>query len=267
MRVCAVLVALAGCSFSTHALDGDAHAPDGQQLIDAAHDAATDAAPQAPYMLACSSGTLYTVDVDQGSATAVGPIKAGGTTFSMDSIAGVPPVLYGIPSSVDTILSIDPSTGAVTQSRTLAPQVTYYGFTYVPAGDLGATAHWFAGTGETSGGSLYAIDPAAGTATSIGSFGNGLYVAGDIAWVHGHGLYATMYGPGCAPTCIASIDPSTAAATVLSYNGPNNGLSMSGFRGQLWILDNSGSVWNVDPTSGNATFAFSTGVVWADAAQ
>jgi hypothetical protein len=264
----AIALACAGCSFQLHAIGADAEVThDGPGDAPKTIDAAIDAPPPAPYMLACSSSTLYQLDVDAGSATARGPIKSGGTTYSMDSLAGDPTVLYGIPTSVDSILSIDPSTGAVTHIRALSPQLSYYGFTYVPAGDLGSSAHWLAGTGETSGGSLYSIDPAAGTATSIGSFGNGLYVAGDIAWVHGHGLYATMYGPSCSPTCIASIDPSTGAATVLSTSGPNNGLSMSGFRGQLWVLDNAGNVWTVDTTNGNATLAFSTSIVWADAAQ
>lgn len=272
------LLLLGACGFSAHAApdaafpflhdspaDTSLGGPDAMVVADAAP------LPE-PFILACSSGTLYKIDVDQQTTTVLGPIKAGGTSFSMDAIAGNSNVLYGIPTSVDKLIQIDPASGVVTLSRTLAPSHNYYGLAYAPAGEVAAEGVWFAGTdggGETAGlAQLYTIDPASGTATAVGPFGGGLEVAGDLAWVHGHGLYGTFYGPTCMQTtCIASVNTTTGTATVLSSSGPINALSLSGFRGQLWALQNNGAVWSVDATTGNATLAFTTGIAWADAAN
>jgi hypothetical protein len=270
-----LLLLLGACGFSAHAAP-DASFPD---LHDAPEDASlgpdaaviVDAPPPDPVMLACSSGTLYQVDVDQGVATSIGAIKTGNSTFSMDAIAGSSTSLYGIPTSGDKLLQIDATSGAVIVSRVLAPAYNYFGFTYAPPGELGSAGVWFAGTDGTgdAGGlaSLYTIDAATGTATLVGPFGSGLTVAGDIAWVHGHGLYGSFYGPGCNSTCIESINPTTGTATPLTMAAPTNLLSLSGFRGALWALENNGAVWSVDLMTGNVTLAFTTSVTWADAAN
>jgi hypothetical protein len=264
----ALLSLVGACGFSAHA------APDGALAIDGTmRDAArgsddamiVDAArPPEPFLLAFDASTLYQVDVDQGTATIRGSVG----NYSIFAAAGNSTKLYAIPSALNLILSIDPASGAVLSSRALTPKRDYFGFTYDRTHDV-----WYAGTdgqGEPNSGAahLWTIDPATGTATIGGAFGTGLTVAGDLAWVEGKGLYGSFYGPGCTSnTCIAKIDTTSGAATVLTTVGPVGALSMSGFRGELWALDTSGGVWQVSTTDGNATFAFATGIQWADGAN
>ena len=226
-------------------------------------DAAPDAAPPDTVMLACSAGTLYTIDVVSQNVTKVGSIVAGSTPVSMFALAGTSHVLYGIPSSLDKLLQIDATTGNVTQSRTLVKH-DFYGLAY-------AEGTWYAGTDATGEPSsvahLYTIDPATGTETMIGAFGNGLTIAGDLAYVHQRGLYGSFFGPGCNSTCIASVNPTTGAAVVLSFNGPSNVLSMSGFGGRLWGLSTDGTVYEFDPATGATLQSFDTAIAWADAAN
>ena len=268
-----LLLLLGACGFSAHAAP-DASFPD---LIDAPrHDADLgpdasvifDAAPTQQFMLANSNNTLYAVDVDQGTATALGTFG----TYSVYALAGDATTLLGIPSGENVLLTIDPQTGAVQTSHPLAPKHDYYGFAHQPATSTRASV-WYAatdGAGEPDGNAphLYAIDTTAGTTTSIGQLDNGLSIAGDLAWVEGKGLYGTFYGPNCmSETCIAKVNTSDASTTVITTQGPTGALALSGFRGQLWALDTSGNVWSVDTTNGNATFAFSTLVQWSDAAN
>lgn len=42
---------------------------------------------------------------------------------------------------------------------------------------------------------------------------------------------------------------------------------MSGFRGRLWALSNTGTVYELDPASGATLTSFDTNVSWADAAD
>ena len=226
-------------------------------------DAPPDAPKQDAFMLACTSSTLYAIDVDQQQATQIGPIATGQTTYSMFGLAGTSAQLYGIPSSLADLLLIDASSGNVISSRPIAKH-TFYGF-------ANAEGTWYVGTdasGEPNNTAhLYTIDPATGTETLIGAFGNGLTIAGDLAYVHQRGLYGSFYGPGCTPTCIASVNPTTGSANVLTYTGPTNVLSMSGFRGRLWGLSNTGTVYEFDPSSGATLGSFDTGISWADAAD
>lgn len=263
-----LLFVVAGCGFSAHpaAATSDApHTSDGEVLADGPRpiDASFDAPHAEPFMLACSGSTLYTVDVTAKTATLVGPITAGATTFSIFGLAGTSQALYGIPSTLDTLLTIDPASGMVTASRAIAKH-DFYGFAW-------AEGTWYAGTdntGETANvAHLYTIDPASGTETVVGAFGSGLTVAGDLAYVHQRGLYGTFYGPGCNPTCIASVNPSSGAANVLTYTGPSNVLSLSGFGGRLWGLSNDGTVYEFDPSNGATLGSFDTLVAWADAAN
>jgi hypothetical protein len=270
------LLLLGACGFSARA------APDASAFHDAPHDGAlggSDAGvtPDAPitaepFMLACSPDTLYKIDVDTQTATPIGPISNGSTPLSIFALAGTATLLYAIPQSLNVLLSVDPATGAVTQSHALTPKHDYYGFTYAPAGALQPQPVWFAatdGTGEPDGGSahLFTVNIATGATTIVGQFGGGLTIAGDLAWVQGKGLFGTFYGPMCdSATCVASIDPATGAATILTTTGPPNALSLSGFRGLLWALDTGGGIWLVDTTTGNSTLQFTTSIQWADGA-
>lgn len=259
------LAVVAGCSFQPHALDGDARAPDGQGGVDAAHDVAMiDAPPPAPYFYGVSASSLYRIDPVAQTSTLVGTITDGTTIYACDGLAGDDTMLLAIPQTHDHVLRIDPSTGMVLQTSTLSVIHGYWGFTRGP----GPT--WYLatnGSGEpSSAGRLYTLDPSTGAVTVVGPFGNGMTVEGDIAYVPGHGLYASLINGSCNPLCIATVSTTSGAATVLDAQAAGSLHAMSGHGGALLGFDGGGQGWSIDLTSGTTTTAFTTsGTNWYDA--
>jgi len=271
LRTVSVALACAGCSFQARALDGDARPSDGRSS-DAAHDAATlDAPPPLPYFYGVSADQLYRIDGTTHAVTQVGQITDGSTVFPCDGLAGDGRVLLAIPQTHDRVLTLDPATAAVTANVALSATHGYWGFTMAPAGALGAAPVWFLasnGSGEpSSAGRLYTLDPASGAVTLAGAFGGGMTIEGDIAWVPGHGLYASLVNGSCNPLCIATLDTSLGVASVLEAQAASALHAMSGYGGQLWAFDGGGQGWAVDLASGATTTSFTTGGIdWYDAA-
>jgi hypothetical protein len=267
MRMRAVLLTLAaaGCSFRTNALDDAARAPDGRLLVDASRDGAVDARPAKPYFYGVSASSLYKIDPAAHTTTFVGTITDGSDNFDCDGLAGDDAMLLAIPQSHDRVLALDPTTGAVTANTPLSATHGYWGFT------MGPGPTWYLatnGSGETgNAGGLYTVDPASGTVTRVGAFGDGMTVEGDIAYVPGHGLYASLIGGSCSPLCVATVSSTTGAATVLDSQAASSLHALSGNGGALLAFDGGGQGWSVDLASGATTTAFTTsGTDWYDAA-
>src|SRR5882672_457770 len=90
----------------------------------------------------------------------------------------------------------------------------------------------------------------------IGAFGQNMAIAGDIVWLPGHGLYGSMMNGPCSPGCIATIDPSTGHATVLTTSAPYDLYALTAFGGTLHALAGSGNVYAIDPITGATTLQF-----------
>ena len=231
-----------------------------------------DAPPPLPYVYGVSAQSLYQIDVDNGDAMFVGTVTDGSTQFSIDALAYDGAVLYGIPSSHDRWLRINPANGQVLTNTALGPTRGYWGLTLAPAGEAGPSAVLFAasnGSGETGGGRLYVVDPSQGTATPRPSpFGSNMTIEGDIAWVRDQGLFGSFLGGTCAPLCIGKIDHVTGVASVLKANAVSALHGLSGFRDQLWAFDGSGNVFNVDMVTGQTTLVSNADSInWYDNAQ
>jgi hypothetical protein len=262
MRAVIGACVVAGCAFKAGApYGGAASTADAPQALG-------DAAPDGPgwpsSLFASSGATLYAIDVDGMRYTAIGSVHdMAGTLYTVNALAYSEGQLYGITATGDTLITIDRATALVTASVALSETHMYWGMTAAPPGDVSSAAVLFAATNDTSNNMfMVALD---GTMTQLGSFGNDHAIAGDLAWVHGHGLYATVTGAPCNSQCLALVDTTTGAATMLDMNEPGDMWGLSGYRDQLWVLHGSGEIDTADPRTGQLTLAFMAGTTnWFD---
>lgn len=268
-----VVVVVAGCGFSVAPGEGGG--------AGAGPDAATELPPGPPNpdapiapppplpLFAASNQMLYELDVDLETTSLIGPIaEPGGPPFDVDGLALHGTRLIGLSAGGGELIAIDPATAQVTSRITLTPAAAYGGLTVVPAGALETGAVVFAGSGDD--GKLHRIDPVTGAVTMVGSFGGGLRFFTDLAWIDGAGLYATLQLGVCADVCLAAIDSTTGAASVFRSNLTGVGANLfglSGYRAQLWALNNAGPVLTVDRTTGVLALAFDPLIAWTEAAQ
>ena len=232
-----VLVVWFGCGFAPR-IDGvtppDVDAP-------VTSDAPPDTVVVARPLYASSDNMLYRVDIDGHTA-----VQIGNMGQSMDALAFANGMVIGIPSTFDSLMTIDPATAQVVSSVTLSSTHTYWGLTVAGTVIYAAT--------DDSSNNLYTISPT-GTVTLVGTFGDSMTVAGDLAWV-GNKLYVSLENGSCDPQCIATVNPATGVATPIRTDAPGDMWGLSGYRGQLWALRGSGEIDSVDTTTGALTKSF-----------
>jgi hypothetical protein len=257
-------VAASGCGFQLD-LDGAAAGVDAS-VVDAEPepDAPPDVAVTRP-LYAVSETMLYTLDVDAKSAMPVANVAMGPNEIRVGGLAFDGTNLIGLSSDGSELLTINPNTAAVTARRAISPASTYYGLTVAPAGEAGVTAVVFAGA---TGSKLVTIDPLTGIATSVGEYGGGMYFYSDLAWVTGEGLFITLQGGACNTRCFARLNHVTGEATPFRSNVTAQVFGLSGYRGSLWALHNTGPVTPVNLTDGlMMNINFNPGIAWTEAAQ
>lgn len=201
-----------------------------------------------------TNGVIHTVDPTTMDVQEVGTVDG---SPSLDGLAfGADGNLVAITGD-DQLLRIDPTDATVLSSVAMADDRAYWGLTVAPAGELGTDATILTAANDTA--SLYKVR-ADGTTELIGAFGNGLAVAGDISWVPGVGLFASVQGTGCSGTCIASISTTNGTATLLASTGPGDLWALAAFNGELWAVGGSSDAYRVNQTTGVPSSQFSTSI-------
>jgi hypothetical protein len=216
-----------------------------------------------------ASATLYTVNETSGALTAVGPV---GIDNVGDLTSDLVSQLWGIQITTNSLVSINPSTGAGTLGPAITGTIgaaggpafpivslaydplnsTLYGNTSVPYG------------GETAD-ELYSINTTTGAATAVGLIGeNSVYALG---FSQAGGLY------GVDGNCnLVGINTGTGAGTIVGSTGlaPNGGCGVydmaSGLDGTMYLADAlSSSLYDVNLGTGGTTligpYGSSTNVV------
>jgi Zn-dependent metalloprotease/streptogramin lyase len=209
-------------------------------------DAASVPPPLDAYSIS-SGGSLYEIDLRTGVATEIGPL---GISADFEGLAFSPDQqLYAVEDSNDRLYRVDVTTGAATLIGTLGVSVSEMGLAFDDSGVL-----WMVAWPSSS---LYQVDPATGAATAVGSLG----VSGfdSLAW-DANDLYALRPGYDT----VYRIDRITAAATLV---GPLTNVSLaaqsgltSDVRGRLWGLDEYGTIFTVDKSTGEATLVSTTSI-------
>jgi hypothetical protein len=153
-----------------------------------------------------SYGAFYTLNVDTGQATLVGPLGLAWLANAL--VVGPTGTVYGSGRSGPTpgvLVTIDPTTGAGTEVGSS---------TFASSGDI-AFAHdgtlYMTSPGGT-GDALVSVDPTTGAVTSIGPTG--------FSSVYGLlSSYGTLFGLTAAGQLL-TIDPATGAGTAIAGGGP-----------------------------------------------
>jgi hypothetical protein len=204
------------------------------------------------------SATLYTVNETTGALTTVGPV---GLDNVGDLTSDLVSKLWGIQITTNSLVSINPSTGA----GTLGPAIT--GTAGSPAGGPGfpivslaydpLNATLYGNTSVSFGGAtadeLYSINTTTGAATTIGFIGE------NEVYALGFSQAGSLYGVD--GNCnLLNINTATGAGAVVGSTGlaVNGGCGVfdiaSGLNGTMYLADDdSESLYNVNLGTGGTT--------------
>ena len=280
--VVAVLFAtasLVACTPETRNAGDDSGDDDTPQSLDAAladaHDIGfIDAAPLVPdssvpteldgVVYGHSSSTLYKIDPTSFAVTVVADFTWPDAAFdTMTDIAiDKDGVMMGV--SFTKVYRVDPMTAACSFVGTLDRQ--FNGLSYVPA-PAAAPDGPERLVGTTLDGTVWAIDPATGATSLAGSYGGGWTSSGDIVYVEGFGIVATVKANAVGADYLASIDPSTFTATPIGMAAGGTGFSdiwgLGFWKGKVFGFSGAAQMLLIDPTTGAASLlATGQSVTW-----
>jgi hypothetical protein len=243
-------------------------------VADAHDDGFIDAAPLVPdssvpseldgVVYGHSSGTLYKIDPTSFAVTEVAPFIWPDATFdSMTDIAiDRDGVMMGV--SFNKVYRVDPTTAACTFVGNLDRQ--FNGLSYVPA-PAAAPDGPERLVGTTLDGTVWAIDPATGATSLAGSYGGGWTSSGDIVYVEGFGIVATVKAGASGVDFLAAIDPSSFMATPIGMAAGGTGFNdiwgLGFWKGKVFGFSGAGQVLLIDPATGAASLlATGQSVTW-----
>lgn len=232
-----------------------------------------DAQPSLPAsrVYAHSGTRLYQIDTATLAPIEIGAMAGLGTQSLTDLAIDKNDQMIGI--TLDKLYAIDGTTGAATLIRDLSASAR--GFTslsFVPA-DLSDPNSADLLVSANSVGDVFSIDPVAGTATQLGSYGTvaagRIGSSGDLIGVRGLGIYATV-NIGTDPMAqdyLARIDPATWAATPIGTGTGFNDIFGLGFwQGTIYGFVSTGAatgkIITIDPNTGAGTEIQSGAVRW-----
>jgi hypothetical protein len=174
---------------------------------------------------ACAGVTMGDLAVDRAGAMLAISIPAGGGSSS----------LYAVDPTTAVCATATGSLGQRCNALTFAPDPAN------PAQDA-----LFAACTT----SVYRVSRTTGAATLLGALGGGWQSSGDIVYVPGVGLLATLYNGGTDR--LGKIDPLTGAATVIG-NTNQSSLYALGYRGAKVLAYGNGTAFTLDVATGAAT--------------
>lgn len=217
-----------------------------------------------------SGGTLFRIDTQNLGTIQVGTMTGLGTQSMTDLAIDKSDNMVGI--TLDKLYSIDATTGTVTLIKDLSQSAK--GFTslsYVPA-DLNDPASADILVSANDQGAVFQIDPNAGTATQLGSYGTvalgKVISSGDLIGVRGLGIYATVDVGTQTNDYLAKIDPTTWKATPIGAGtGYNNIFGLGFWAGKIYgFVDDktthTGKIITIDPNTGAGTEILSGAQEW-----
>jgi hypothetical protein len=219
-----------------------------------------------------SGQALYRLDTSSLAPVEIGPFLNTGTQSITDIAVDKNDVMLGV--TLDKIYTIDTATGEATLLRQLdagVPNLTSLSFVPVDLDDPDSAEILVAAADD---GTVLQIDPADGTATQIGSYGMAgadiIRSSGDIVAVRGLGIFATVNvgADVTLPDHLASIDPTTWAATPIGTGTSNDRIFGVGFwRGTVYgfvDLGNGvgGAIITIDRVTGTSTIVDQGTIRW-----
>jgi hypothetical protein len=240
-----------------------------EQTVDAPPVGEADAPPAMPTsrVYAHSGTRLYQIDTGTLAPVEIGAMAGLGTQSLTDLAIDKNDQMIGI--TLDKLYAIDDATGAATLISDLSASAR--GFTslsFVPA-DLSDPNSADLLVSANSVGDVFSIDPVAGTATKLGSYGTvaagRVGSSGDLIGVRGLGIYATV-NIGTDPMAqdyLARIDPATWTATPIGTGtGFNDIFGLGYWQGTVYGFVSTGKIITIDPNTGAGTEVQSSAIRW-----
>jgi hypothetical protein len=275
----AAFAGLAACSPATRDGGDDLGDDDTPQLLDGGVADAVDmgfidATPPVPdsstptqldgVVYGHSSDILYRIDPTTFAVTEVAPFgwPASGFDTMTDIAVDKDGVMMGV--SFTKVYRVDPMTAACTFVGNLDRQ--FNGLSYVPAPAAAPDAPERL-VGTTLDGTVWAIDPTTGATSLAGSYGGGWTSSGDIVYVEGFGIVATVKANAAGADYLATIDPTTFAATPIGMAGGGTGFSdiwgLGFWKGKVFGFSGASQMLLIDPATGVASLlATGQSVTW-----
>lgn len=208
-----------------------------------------------------TSSTLYTMNVYSYVVTSVGAFQWPSGFQSMTDIAidefGV---LYG--TSFSNLFTCHPQTAVCTDLGALPS--SFNGLTVVPSGTLLPEEQ--ALIGISTSGAWYHLELVGGavTSTSIGSYGGGYTSSGDAFSIENVGTFAAVNKSGFGNDYIIQVDPASGAmvSEVAELANFTNVYGLAGWFGTVFAFDSSGTILEVNTTTGAVTVIQTGGPSW-----
>ncbi len=215
--------------------------------------------PENAAVYAHSSSTLYRVDPDDLSVTAVGPFQWPSGADTMTDIAlDKDGNMVGI--SYTKVYSVDKDTAECSFLANLSE--SFNGLSFVPV-DSPDPSNEEILIGAANSGTIYQIDPDTGATDVIGAYGNGWGSSGDIVAVRGLGVIATVVEDTFATDKLARIDPSNGyQATIIGDTGYDDLWGIGFWGNQVYGFAEQGQFVLIDVTTGAASLVETSAVNW-----
>jgi hypothetical protein len=199
-----------------------------------------------------SGSTLFRVDPQTLTVSRIGPFTVAEPNrtrqlFNVTDIA-VDRARRIVGLTYEQLLEIDGATGACKVIAPLPMGEQFNGLSWIRS-DNGPEAL----VATSVGGGVFRIDPATGTATSIGTLGGGLESSGDLVSVDTYGTLVTVKGP--TSDRLARLDPATGAATVIGEIGFVNVWGLGFWKNRVFGFTNNGGFILIDPKTGAGTLS------------
>ncbi len=182
---------------------------------------------------------LYRIDLATGTATAIG--AAGFSDIESLALHPHTGVLYGVDDFTNQLVTINPITGAATAIGPLNVALSDMGLAFDGAGSL------FMSVDAPQ--NAFRLNPVTGAATLLGA--QGQQVTG-LTWRNG-----VLFGLGGDNTDnLVTVNTATGQATAIGSLGTvtasDGGLDFDG-NGVLWGIEDTGTIFRIDPLTGAAT--------------
>ncbi len=201
-----------------------------------------------------SSSGLYTVDPNTLEVHFVGnfPERIADIAISKND------EMFGL--SGKKIFSIDPLTAETVVVTDLSNSGFLNGMSFVPDPNNGDEEILVAVSGT---GIVYRINPQTGGHAVVGDYGSGIRSDGDIIYVEGVGIMATVtLTSQPTKTVLASIDPVTFRATIIGVTNHSVIWGLGFWADTLYGFDGSGNILGIDPETGRSWVIKSVDTTW-----
>lgn len=208
-----------------------------------------------------TSSALFTFDPINGSTSKVGNFSFDQNTGSVTDIAvdrfGV---LWAI--TFDDVFTCNPSTAQCWWLGALPG--SYNGLTMVPPGTLDPNRDTLVGISQSGEWTKLTLSGGTITATVLGSYGSSYTSSGDVYSVRGVGTFATVDKNNGTEDFLVQLDPVTGSvlSEVGKLTGVNSAWGVAGIGRQVFAFDSSGTILELDTTTGAVVSTINTSHAW-----